>query len=691
MGSSESKQSSDTTYYRQSQAFMNVVPYNIDNSQPAPNDIYQRLNHSLYAGPPLTMPIQPTYRCNYCGMVFTSDEALYKHRTRFCVGNPDASIRRNPNNLNNGTNGTTFMSENYSNSQPTLGKITAYPSPIEKKREEITEWKNKRSILQSVQDMEDRILVDSRKTEQVTHDLKKQTHEYNQILSEYEKLQTQERDLLREMYNLHGRSRLYFMQPKDLNDYERNQLEVLNQQNNRIKHEREAIQSKLETLIGKDNPQPILPYYDPYRLLRDMKEQQDHNENNLAYLRRRLMYPNSSNESSFLPRLNLNRQTTTDDVRALRNRYLQSGGHDNDVLSQFNDLEEKLRYYESFPWMKGYPEPLTRYPYHPFRPREPTNDKLTSTVTEKERLENELSDMQRKFQQLDSRTKQLELTLATTGLPNQNSNLNNNNHRYVSPKNDGHQWKSTYTRIANPNYTNSAHQFVDQPQQFHQPSLPIIDTGRRSRGMQPASRIASNSNGRYGQIESKPYDPVGGFVIFFDFIINLSPMIEKCQLITSLHHVQTGLGEPSQLAVLKSELYNDLKFGEQVSTILLSTKQPVPRCPPQQALSIVIEVLTTTKQSPHAPLRTNAWTRIPLFDNRNRLLSGRWKVPLKMLPIQHDASFPVIATLPTFGRAELHYRLVNYQDAAAQANVLFSLNHQDLYFTPPQFQTRPFM
>ncbi|CAF4202421.1 unnamed protein product, partial [Rotaria magnacalcarata] len=104
-------------------------------------------------------------------------------------------------------------------------------------------------------------------------------------------------------------------------------------------------------------------------------------------------------------------------------------------------------------------------------------------------------------------------------------------------------------RPTNPNYTNSAHQFVDQPQQFLESSLPIIDTGRRSRGMQPLSRIASNSNGRYDPIESKPYDPVSGFVVFFDFIINLSPMIEKCQLITCLHHAQTGLGEPSQLGV----------------------------------------------------------------------------------------------------------------------------------------------
>lgn len=67
-------------------------------------------------------------------------------------------------------------------------------------------------------------------------------------------------------------------------------------------------------------------------------------------------------------------------------------------------------------------------------------------------------------------------------------------------------------------------------------------------------------------------------------------------------------------------------------------------------MSIIIEVLTTSKQNPGQPPRTNAWAKLPLFDTRNRLLSGRWKVPLKALPIQHDASFPVISTLPTVSK-----------------------------------------
>ncbi len=46
-------------------------------------------------------------------------------------------------------------------------------------------------------------------------------------------------------------------------------------------------------------------------------------------------------------------------------------------------------------------------------------------------------------------------------------------------------------------------------------------------------------------------------------------------------------------------------------------------------------------------LHTNAWAKLPLFDHRNRLLSGRWKVPLKALPIQQNENLRTINTLPS--------------------------------------------
>lgn len=104
-------------------------------------------------------------------------------------------------------------------------------------------------------------------------------------------------------------------------------------------------------------------------------------------------------------------------------------------------------------------------------------------------------------------------------------------------------------------------------------------------------------------------------------------------------------------------------------------------------------------------LKTTCWTKLPLFDNKNRLLSGRWKVPLKALPIHHDESLAIISTYPTvieiyllfksfskknacffiqYEKAELHYRLVNAQDSEDQSNAPLSPSFRDLYIYPLQ-------
>jgi len=40
---------------------------------------------------------------------------------------------------------------------------------------------------------------------------------------------------------------------------------------------------------------------------------------------------------------------------------------------------------------------------------------------------------------------------------------------------------------------------------------------------------------------------------------------------------------------------------------------------------------------------------MPIFDHNTRLLTGRWKIPLKALPIQHDERLSTIGSLPTVG------------------------------------------
>ena len=127
--------------------------------------------------------------------------------------------------------------------------------------------------------------------------------------------------------------------------------------------------------------------------------------------------------------------------------------------------------------------------------------------------------------------------------------------------------------------------------------------------------------------------------------ILLKMLIQNMVVQELQHHPQSGLGEPSVLPLVNCETYSN-EIGKQTSVALVSTKQPVPRCPAQQALTILIELQMTDKSSNNSKLKSCAWTKIPLFDSNNRLLSGRWKIEFKSLPIKSDASLSNMTSFP---------------------------------------------
>jgi hypothetical protein len=131
-------------------------------------------------------------------------------------------------------------------------------------------------------------------------------------------------------------------------------------------------------------------------------------------------------------------------------------------------------------------------------------------------------------------------------------------------------------------------------------------------------------------------------VIFLDFITNLDPSYSCARVITCLHHPKSGLGEPSLLPIVNTENY--VENNHRTSVALVSTKQPVPRCPPQQGLTILVEL--QMQVNGEQKLKSCGWTKIQLFDAKNRLMSGRWKLPLKRLPIQSDSHINALGNLP---------------------------------------------
>jgi hypothetical protein len=73
----------------------NSSSYNLDRNKLYSNDTSQQTTHEFRTQSPLIMPIQQTFKCHQCGMVFPTDEALYKHRSRFCIGLKDSGVERN--------------------------------------------------------------------------------------------------------------------------------------------------------------------------------------------------------------------------------------------------------------------------------------------------------------------------------------------------------------------------------------------------------------------------------------------------------------------------------------------------------------------------------------------------------------------------------------------------------------------
>ncbi|CAF1356746.1 unnamed protein product [Didymodactylos carnosus] len=285
-------------------------------------------------------------------------------------------------------------------------------SPLNRKLDEIQEYKTQRSMLQNVKDIEDRILRDSRRTQNLADSVKQRSYAYTDIMMEYEKLQIRERDLLRDIFTLQSQPLSGDKEGEfdSLSDYQKERLRSLQRKNAEVEKERRIIQEQLEELISTNRSDMSLSIYNtPHRLLRELKDQEDLNENALNSLRMRLFADRSlslSRVSSLPTSYNFNNKYTRsrenfgDDVRTFRNDYLKFGGHNPALLARYTDLEYKLRSYENNnDWMGNNPEPLTPYRH---RSRDEVDDRFRQFNTENKKLLNDVDSLQKKYRNLNT-------------------------------------------------------------------------------------------------------------------------------------------------------------------------------------------------------------------------------------------------------------------------------------------------
>ncbi|XP_075250609.1 uncharacterized protein LOC142342860 isoform X2 [Convolutriloba macropyga] len=180
-----------------------------------------------------------------------------------------------------------------------------------------------------------------------------------------------------------------------------------------------------------------------------------------------------------------------------------------------------------------------------------------------------------------------------------------------------------------------------------------------------------------------PFDPAAGFLIYYDFVLNLEVQYRSVRLVVVLLRGNSEFGteqvlglrecQMTQLASTAGFYPNHLMFA------LVGTEQVISNIQPSENTTILVQVQATNSTT--ADLETIAWTKILLFDDQLRLISGRWKLPLRKLPVRPETTPRDLNTIPQEGGMELFYRLVNYRDKGTQNNVRFGpQNHQEYQY-----------
>ncbi|XP_037058742.1 coiled-coil domain-containing protein 17 isoform X2 [Peromyscus leucopus] len=161
-----------------------------------------------------------------------------------------------------------------------------------------------------------------------------------------------------------------------------------------------------------------------------------------------------------------------------------------------------------------------------------------------------------------------------------------------------------------------------------------------------------------------PYDPGAGLVIFYDFLRGLDASWVWVQLMTSLTQDGQDIGGTTILPPALCLPPLSSAPGPMGNCAILASRQPVPRLPPSALVSLICE-LQAWQGVTWAP-QPKAWASLLLFDQDKHMLSGRWRLPLRVLPPNSNLSLVQLNEIPQAGQAELFLRLVNSRDADVQ-------------------------
>lgn len=458
-------------------------------------------------------------------------------------------------------------------------------------------------------------------------------------------------------------------QIKQLAENHGRQMEYLQLRNQDLEKQRQDIQRRLGELGNKGRP---TGGEDSGQLLAELRAQEERNQRALDDLKRQLYDinhqrinvievdkgqpaplpppppPVETGRKSYIYPIYYGNSMVAE-ISAIRQAYLQNGGNDPDILHQMAQMQAEAQNIEDQMKKHGYDR----------RHREKKDPgQITQLELENERLHRELMLLQEqnflaRERKKSDREEELERQLRQL-------------------RED--QLRKMYE------LQNEINLLKNRP--------PVEATPRQV--LPPPPRP-------YVEVEPMaPYDQYAGFVIFYDLVLNLDPRVTACRLIVGLHGVSAQMGEPTLMPTVYTEpVTRGGAYMSNNSNAIIGARQPVPKCPADSDLGIVVELQTSggpaSDYDKHS-LITRAWTKLPLFDGKGQLIAGKFRIPFRNVPIKPYLHPSQLQNLEKFQDAELYYRVVNMRDMEVQSLVNISAANYNQYRAPvisPPSQAKP--
>eukprot|EP00079_Xenopus_tropicalis_P024407 XP_012817033.1 PREDICTED: coiled-coil domain-containing protein 17 [Xenopus tropicalis] len=637
-----------------------------------------------------------TYRCNNCKMDFRSQRLLEKHKEKFCIGS----------NIGD----PVVLSSRYADGGEILhldgrGVPRMTESPDFKTSDSIARLRARENLLK---EREQQLMdgygqfespSDSRALRSLTDEFQKLRKSLQETVPTLRSLQFQGEPNSQIHWERDYRERM-----QEMAEAHERHLADIHARNQTLELQREDIRQRLSDFTGAGSTTSHLE-----QMLLELKAQEEKNQLALDALRDQIGLIQSENRTK-TETVNKNIPSNTSiqkekvsfnliafpqrgsslssEISALQLAYVQSGGNDPSVLVQMQDLQAEALTFEEMAHKQERKEKKKRK--NEAAPRL-LDAELMAVELENQRLEEEIFNI--KIQRGKKKVGNGDSELVEM----QREHLQ----QMAQLQADIELLRRDVSRMP-PRVSHGPPPFLPPP--VAPPPPPPAHISRHPAGRPDGAvmmgsldmvRPPSPSANRHvvepiDALGPAPYDPVAGFVIFYDFLLGLDPTIQKIRLVSGLYSNGQKMGQTTSLPDVLCEVWQSshhLANAPKGNIAMLSAKQPIPRVRPSFSISLIMELQGSGGFNPYGQevqqLSPFGWAKFDLFDQHNQVLSGRWKLPVRSFPVRPGLHTGQLNTVPQVGKAEIFFRVINARDAEIQSMAEIDPRNASLYQYPP--------